>query len=40
MPLDQFISATLDALGTDAEEILVEPASLCERILDLGNMPW
>jgi len=26
MPLDQFISETLDALGTDAEEILVEAA--------------
>jgi len=26
MPLDQFISETLDALGTDAEEILVEVA--------------
>jgi uncharacterized oxidoreductase len=26
MPLDQFISETLDALGTDADEILVEAA--------------
>jgi len=26
MPLDQFISETLDALGTDADEILVEGA--------------
>ena len=26
MPLDQFISETLDVLGTDAEEILVEAA--------------
>jgi len=28
MPLDQFISETLDALGTDADEILVEAAKL------------
>jgi uncharacterized oxidoreductase len=27
MPLDQFISETLDALGTDADEILVEAAT-------------
>ena len=26
MPLDQFISETLDVLGTDADEILVEAA--------------
>ena len=26
MPLDQFISETLDLLGTDADEILVEAA--------------
>jgi uncharacterized oxidoreductase len=26
MPLDQFISETLDALGTDADEILVAAA--------------
>jgi uncharacterized oxidoreductase len=26
MPLDQFISETLDMLGTDANEILVEAA--------------
>jgi hypothetical protein len=26
MPLDQFISETLDALGNDADEILVEAA--------------
>ena len=26
MPLDQFIRETLDVLGTDAEEILVEAA--------------
>jgi uncharacterized oxidoreductase len=26
MPLDQFINETLDVLGTDADEILVEAA--------------
>ena len=40
MPLGQFISETLDALGGDAEEFLLKRQSLCERILDLRSMLW
>jgi uncharacterized oxidoreductase len=39
-PLNQFVSETLEVLGTDADEILVEAAKLCEPIPDLGSMHW
>jgi len=40
MPLDRFAAETLDVLGTDANEILVEAQSPCEPILALRSMPW
>ena len=37
MPLEQFISETLDALGTDADEILVEAAKTLRANPGLGE---
>ena len=40
MPLDRFIAETLEVLGTDANEILVEEQEPCEPIPALRSMPW
>ncbi len=40
MPLDQFITETMQVLGTDADEILVEAAKPLRANPDRQNTPW